>query len=128
MENSYRKFISFFSENALLNKLRQFARTAGLKVVYSVLLLYYAFTRKDTPHWAKRIIIGVLGYFIAPFDALPDLTPIIGYTDDLSVLSFGLVTVACYINEEVRNKAKQKLQDWFGHYNPHELTEVDKQL
>jgi uncharacterized membrane protein YkvA (DUF1232 family) len=88
----------------------------------------YASRFSDTPIWAKRIIIGVLGYFISPIDALPDLTPILGYTDDLGVLSFGLVTIAAYVNDEVRITARKKLRDWFGEFNVEDLQEVDKQL
>lgn len=128
MENPFKKYARQFSESRLLKKIQVFARQAGLKTVYSVLLLFYAFTRKETPVWAKNIIIGVLGYFIAPFDALPDLTPIIGYTDDLGVLSFGLVTIACYVNQDVRINARKKLKDWFGEFDLQELAEVDKQL
>ncbi len=128
MENPFKKYANQFSENRLLKKVQAFARQLGLKTVYSVLLLFYAFTRRETPAWAKNIIVGVLGYFIAPIDAIPDLTPIIGYTDDLGVLSFGLVTIACYINQDVRNKARKKLKDWFGEYNLEELAEVDEKL
>jgi uncharacterized membrane protein YkvA (DUF1232 family) len=128
MKNPFEKYASLFSENMLLNKIKRFAKQAGLKVVYSVLLLFYAYRRIDTPIWAKRIIIGVLGYFISPIDALPDLTPIIGYTDDLGVLSFGLVTIAAYINEEVRTKARERLRGWFGEFDLKELSEVDRQL
>ncbi len=128
MKNPFEKYDSYFTENRLLKKIQKFAKHAGLKVVYSVLLMYYAYRRSDTPHWAKRIIIGVLGYFIMPFDALPDLTPIIGYTDDLGVLSFGLVAIAAYVNDDVRIKARLKLQDWFGEFNGEELSEVDKQI
>ncbi len=128
MKNPFDKYASVFSENKLLKKIQHFAKQAGLKVVYSMLLLYYAYRRSDTPIWAKRIIIGVLGYFISPIDALPDLTPILGYTDDIGVLSFGLVAIAAYINDEVRNTARKKLQDWFGEINVEELSEVDRQL
>ncbi len=128
MENPFRKYLPAFSEIRLFEKIRRFARKAGKKVVYSVLLLYYAFTRKETPPWAKRIIIGVLGYFIFPLDGMPDLTPVIGYTDDLGVLSFGLVTVAAYINDEVRIKARKKLKQWFGEIDLQELAEIDSKL
>lgn len=128
MNNPFKKYAVFFSENSLLGKIKNYFREAGTKVVYSALLLYYAFTRKETPVWAKNIILGVLGYFIAPIDALPDLTPLVGYTDDLGVLSFGLVTLACYINQEVKDKAKVKLKQWFGAYNEEEVAEVDAQL
>jgi uncharacterized membrane protein YkvA (DUF1232 family) len=128
MKNPFEKYTSLFTENILLKKIQQFAKQAGLKVVYSALLLYYAYRRSDTPIWAKRIIIGVLGYFISPFDALPDLTPFLGYTDDLGVLSFGLVTIAAYVNEGVRTNARKKLQSWFGEFDVEVLSEVDKQI
>lgn len=128
MKNPFKRYSAFFSENVFLNKVRDYFRQAGVKVVYSALLLFYAFRGKDTPIWAKNIVPGVLGYFIAPFDALPDITPIIGYTDDLGVLSFGLVTIACYINKEVRGKAKAKLGDWFGEYDEKQLIEIDAKL
>ncbi|MCB0585073.1 MAG: DUF1232 domain-containing protein, partial [Phaeodactylibacter sp.] len=105
-----------------------FAKQAGVKTVYSALLLFYAYRRKETPTWAKSIVLGTLGYFLAPFDALPDLTPIIGYTDDLGVLSFGLVTIACYINEGVRTNARKQLGRWFKDYAEEDLLEVDSKL
>ncbi len=128
MKDQFDKYREFFSENRLFRKLKQYARNAGIKTVYTVLLLFYAYRRKETPAWAKRIILGAIGYFISPIDAIPDLTPLIGYTDDLSILSFGLVTIACFINKEVKVKAKTKLKDWFGAYDEEELADIDKQL
>ncbi len=61
-------------------------------------------------------------------DALPDLTPIIGYTDDIGVLSFGLVCIATYVNEEVKEKSRQQIQKWFGEYKEEDLAEVEQQL
>lgn len=92
------------------------------------MLLFYAFKRKETPTWAKNIIIGVLGYLIAPIDLLPDLTPFIGYTDDLGVLGVGLVAIASYVNEAVKSQAKSKLRDWFGNYDAEELENIDQKL
>lgn len=117
-----------FREQQLWSKLKRFAQSAGVKTVYSVLLLFYAFQRKETPSWAKNIILGALAYFISPLDFVPDLTPIIGYTDDLGVLSFGLVTIAGYIDAEVRQKARGRLSGWFKNYSESDLTEVDSRL
>lgn len=103
-------------------------KTVGVKVTYSALLLYYAYERKDTPPWAKNIILGSLAYLLSPFDALPDLTPILGFTDDLGVLSFGLVTIACYIDEGVRGKAKERLHKYFKVVDEEDLVEVDARL
>ena len=100
----------------------------GQKVVYSVLLMYYAYKRGDTPAWAKNIIVGTLAYLVAPFDAIPDLTPLFGFTDDLGVLSFGLVTIACYINEEVRTKSLEKMGKMFSNIDQNIISEIDKSL
>ena len=117
-----------FSEEGFWRKLTRYARQAGIKTVYTALLLFYAYRRKETPTWAKSIVFGALGYLIAPFDALPDLTPIIGYTDDIGILSFGLVTIAAYINQDVKENARGQLHRWFGDYDEQELDAVDKQL
>ena len=103
-----------FSESKFWNKITKYAKKAGLKVVYTALLLFYAFKRPETPFWAKSIITGVLGYLISPIDFIPDLTPVLGYTDDMAMLGFGLATVAVYINAQVKENAKQKITSWFG--------------
>lgn len=128
MKDPFEKYSGQFSVAKLWEKLTRFARQAGVKVTYTALLLFYAYKRKETPAWARNIILGTIGYFLAPIDAIPDLTPILGYTDDIGVLSFGLVTVAAYVNDEVKNKAKEKLGNWFGEYDQEELNEIDKQL
>lgn len=93
-----------------------------------MLLLYFAFKRKDTPGWAKNIIIGAIGYFLSPLDAVPDLTPFLGFTDDFGVLSFGLVAIACYINDEVRANAKKMLATFFTTVDEEMIAEIDQSL
>ena len=53
----------------------------------------------------------------------PDLTPILGYTDDIGILSFGLVTIACYVQWRCRDAARQKLTKWVPNPDEHELQE-----
>ena len=66
-----------------------------------------------TPVWAKTAIIGALGYFISPIDAIPDIMPVVGYTD-VGVLAAATAAVATYIDEDVKKKAKDKMKYWFG--------------
>ncbi|MBC6994587.1 YkvA family protein [Neolewinella lacunae] len=117
-----------FSESRFWAKLKHFATAAGLKTVYTALLLYYAYRRKETPAWAKRLVLGVLGYFIMPIDMIPDLGFLIGYTDDLGVLSFALVTIAGFVNADVRANARERLTTWFPAADETILSEVDKKL
>lgn len=116
------------TETKLWSKITNYAQKAGIKVIYSVLLMWYAYQRKDSPPWAKRIILGSLAYFISPIDLIPDLTPFLGFTDDLGVLGMGLVAIAAYVNEDVRKNARKKLNKWFKNYNDKDLQEIDDKL
>ena len=100
----------------------------GQQTVYAAMLMIQAFRRRETPLWAKNIIVGSLGYLLAPFDAMPDLTPILGYTDDIGVLSFGLVTIASYINDEVRVEARKRVKRLFGSLDLSSLQAIDSKL
>jgi uncharacterized membrane protein YkvA (DUF1232 family) len=103
-----------FSDEKFWEKLKKFAKKAGSSVVYAVLLLYFTLQKPEVPVKAKTIIIGALGYFILPFDLIPDLAVGVGYTDDLGALGVALFQVAMYIDEDIKSKAKDKLKEWFG--------------
>lgn len=112
----------------VLPYLQKQIKSAGYKLTYTALLLYFAFLNNETPRWAKNVVLGALGYLLTPIDTVVDFTPILGYTDDLGVLSFALVTIGAYVNEEVRLKARKKLQQWTGDINFELLESVEKVL
>lgn len=103
-----------FSEQGFWSKLKKYALVAGREVVEKALLLYYAMQEEKAPAWAKATIAAALGYFIVPLDAIADLTPAVGYADDLGVLALAIAAVAAYINEDVRAKTALKMRSWFG--------------
>ncbi len=112
----------------LFAAIKKGVKKSGVQLAYSALLMYNAFLRKETPHWARSVITGALVYLICPVDAIPDVTPIVGYTDDLGVLSFALVSIAGYINDDIREKSKEQLSSFCKKYNPKDLEEVDEKL
>lgn len=103
-----------YSDADFWRKLSRFARKAGREVVEKALWLYYAMQRPETPAWAKRTIVGALVYFLLPFDLVADLAPLVGFTDDLSVLLVAVSTVAAYITPTVKEQARLKASEWFG--------------
>jgi len=103
-----------FSDEKFWDKLKKFGKKAGSSVVYAVLLLYFTLQKPEVPVKAKTIIIGALGYFILPLDLIPDVAVGVGYTDDLGALGVALFQVAIYIDDDIKNRAKEKLKDWFG--------------
>lgn len=103
-----------FTEQGFWDKLKRYAKTAGREVVEKALLLYYAAQEEKAPAWAKATIAGALGYFIVPLDAIADLTPAVGYADDLGVLVLAIAAVSRYVNEDVRHKTATRMKAWFG--------------
>lgn len=103
-----------YNAESFWNKIVNFAKKAGREVIEKALILYYTLQDPDTPLWAKTVIIGALGYFISPIDAIPDVVPVAGFTDDLGVLASAMITVACCIKPVHREMAKNKLHEWFN--------------
>ncbi len=103
-----------YSEKGFWAKLANFASMAGKEFVEKALWLFYAAQRPETPAWAKAIIYSALGYFILPADAIPDMTPVVGFSDDLGALTLAVATVSLYINKEVKKKAQARIKKWFG--------------
>ena len=103
-----------YSDESFWTKLQRFAKVAGKEVVQKALWLYYAAARPDTPTWARATVYSALGYFILPTDAIPDVTPMVGFADDLGALTLAIATIAAYIDEGVKDKAQQKMGAWFG--------------
>ena len=102
----------------LWQKLKRFASVAGKEVIEKALVLFYAAQRPETPLWAKTVIYSALAYFVLPTDAIPDFIPVTGYADDLATLVTALGAVALCITPEVKDAAKQKVNDWFGESSP----------
>ena len=123
-----KKYESDYSEKSLFDKIIKVAKKAGTTVIYAALLLFYTLQDPNVPAWAKAVIVGALGYFISPVDFIPDMIPVIGYTDDLSTLIGAIVMVSMYIDEDKKNKAKSKLRDWFGNFDDSLLSEVDNRI
>ena len=104
-----------FSEEDFWSKVKSKIKSAGLQLIYKAMQLYYATENPNCPTKVKAGIYAALGYFIAPFDFLPDLMPFAGYTDDLSAILLATMMAQAYIDDEVKEKARQKLGTIFGH-------------
>lgn len=103
-----------YSEASFWTKLGHSAIKAGRATVEAALKLHYAAQRSDTPAWARTTAYGALAYFIMPLDAVPDWLAAVGYTDDLAALALALSTLATYVDDGVRQQARERLEGWFG--------------
>jgi len=83
---------------------------AGLPFVEDLLAAYYCAFDKETPRHVQVALLGALAYFILPFDFIPDMLPVLGFTDDAAVLATAIRLVANHITEDHRLAARAALK------------------
>ena len=108
----------WYSAPRLWRALTEAALTAGRKTLITALTLFYCLQDRDTPAWAKGVIVGALGYLVLPADLIPDIIPGIGYGDDWGALVAALGTVAAYIKDEHKSKALAQVARLLGSPDP----------
>ncbi len=82
---------------------------ANLPFAEDLLAAYYCAFDRNTPRHVQVGLIGALAYFVLPFDFVPDMMPILGFTDDAAVLATAIRLVASHITPAHRDAARQAL-------------------
>ncbi|MBQ3444598.1 MAG: DUF1232 domain-containing protein [Selenomonadaceae bacterium] len=108
------KYGSNYSEDGLWDKITGTAKKAGSNLIYEVLQLFYVAQNPNVPMKIRAAMVAPLGYFISPVDLIPDLAPVVGYTDDAAVIAMAIAFAHAYIDDDIRRKAKDKLVTFFG--------------
>ena len=124
MEN-FERYSKFYTDESFWEKMRRLAGKAGVKVVYVALLLYYMLIDDAIAMKSKVTIVAALGYFIFPIDLIPDFIPLIGFTDDFSVLMVAYSIVKGEINDTHRQKARKTLGEWFKGFDELQLLDIE---
>ncbi len=106
--------IEFASDDSDLSLRTKFWRklmsvAARVPFAEDLLAAYYCAFDRATPLSVKATLIGAIAYFILPFDAVPDVMPALGFTDDAAVLATAIKLVASSIKPAHRDAAQEKL-------------------
>jgi uncharacterized membrane protein YkvA (DUF1232 family) len=91
-------------------KLRRLA--AHIPFAEDLLAAYYCAFDRATPCQVKATLVAAIAYFVLPFDAIPDMLPVIGFTDDAAVLATAIRLVASHMRPEHREAAREKLREF----------------
>jgi uncharacterized membrane protein YkvA (DUF1232 family) len=83
---------------------------ARLPFAEDLLSAYYCAFDRQTPRHVQAALLGALAYFILPFDFVPDMLPVLGFTDDAAVLATAIRLVATHITPEHRDAARAALK------------------
>jgi uncharacterized membrane protein YkvA (DUF1232 family) len=82
---------------------------AQIPFAEDLLTAYYCAFDRQTPTHVRAALLAALAYFVAPFDILPDLLPVVGLTDDAAVLAAVLKVVWDNIQPAHRAAARDAL-------------------
>jgi uncharacterized membrane protein YkvA (DUF1232 family) len=88
-------------------KLRGLA--ARLPFAEDLIAAHYCAFDRQTPIHVKAVLVGALAYFVLPTDFIPDVLPVIGYTDDAAVLAAAIKLVSSHITPDHREAAQRAL-------------------
>ena len=103
--NTYQKHFDKNLALKLLKKLRKSTRdkpkviagTSGV-IVSSLGKLLSTLDNPAMPVHLKALVFGAIGYIVLPFDLIPDILPVVGYTDDLASVAGVVTAVVGYSN------------------------------
>src|SRR5262245_53162338 len=83
---------------------------AQLPFAEDLLAAYYCAFDRQTPRHVQASLLGAIAYFILPFDFVPDVLPVLGFTDDAAILATAIKLVASNITPEHREAARAALK------------------
>ena len=92
---------------SLWEKLRRLA--SRLPFAEDLLAAHYCAFDRRTPVHVKAALVGALAYFVLPTDIIPDVLPVIGYSDDAAVLAAAFKLVASHMTPDHREAAQRTL-------------------
>lgn len=99
---------------SFLDWLTRRAKKAGRAVAERGLVLWYTLRDPETPKPARAVLLGALAYLADPVDAIPDLTPLVGYTDDMALMGIALLIVVDAVKPEHHERARARADRIFG--------------
>ncbi len=72
---------------------------------------YYCAMDPLTPIRVRGTLLAALGYFVLPIDVIPDIFAVVGFSDDVAVLTAAFAMIRGNISQRHYDKADQALKD-----------------
>ena len=89
------------------------ARRAARQVPFmeDAVAAYYCAMDTRTPTRVRATLLAALAYFVLPFDIVPDMLALIGFSDDMAVIAAALAMVRGSITPAHRDAARKALSE-----------------
>ena len=114
LNDSMDKYADSYNDNDFWSIVKTYGKTIGSGVIVKVLELYYLLQKAGIPNKIKVMIMGALAYLICPVDLIPDVLPLIGWTDDATAISLVVNQLGSHIDGEITDLARKKTEEIFG--------------
>lgn len=93
------------SVSASLSSITANAKKIGRELVVHGFKLWFVIQSPSTPAKIKVPLIAALVYLGCPVDAVPDVLPIVGFSDDAAVVAGALAAAHLYITDDIAAQA-----------------------
>lgn len=104
------KYGYYYSEDRFWRKIKRLGKKVGGEILRPILLLYFLLQDRQVPLKDKAYIVGALGYFIMPIDLIPDFISVIGFTDDIAVMTFLLKELKQHITPDIQERVNELIE------------------
>ncbi len=98
----------------LFQKISAWAKALKL----DVLALWLALKRPEVSVWAKVIAFVAVAYALSPIDLIPDFIPVLGYLDDLIIISVLVWLALKLIHIDVIKQSREQAAEWINSNQP----------
>jgi len=122
-ENKLSGYKKYYDEDKFLYKLKKSVFRLGEEVVVRILMLWFLLRSGKVPIKTRLLILAALGYLVMPADLVSDFIPALGFTDDVAFLTYAYNQTSRYMDENIRKKAEEKLQNWMSSDEKNQNTE-----
>lgn len=97
-----------YVKEGFLKKIKKHA--SKIPFAKDAVTMYFCAIDSNTPISARIIAMGALAYIVLPFDAIPDVILVLGYTDDAAAFWAAYKIISIHVTDVHRQKA----EEWFA--------------
>lgn len=105
--------VDYFNTHDIFQTIKEYAKNAGVELIYKVLVLYYTVKIGKLPASSVVLVSAALGYFLLPIDIIPDFMGVVGLSDDAIAIGLAMKEIKKHITPEIKTEAAQKLLSYF---------------
>ena len=114
LNESMSEYAESYDDGKFLSVVKTYGKKIGGGVITKALELYYLLQRGGITNKIKLMIMGALAYLVCPVDLIPDVLPLVGWTDDAAAIGLVVNKLSSYIDSDIEGMAREKTEEILG--------------